>query len=161
MDINEEDVIIVNATKYEDFDVNDEILICVTGSFGTTVTSDIGYVHAVQEGPDIKIIESIEDITTSFIYANETGKLLIKNTGNAPIILDSIFINETVVLNCSKENEIEFIYGGAILDIQECAVVTFDIPVLSINESNEVIVRITTYSTAQTTRIFYAKINSS
>jgi len=161
--VNEENVIIVNATEYGDFNVNDEILICVTGRFGTTtVTSDVGYIHTVREGPNINIIESIEDITTSFIYANETGKMLIKNTGNTQIILDRVYIeyfNETVILNCSNSNEIKFIYGHVNLGVQECALISFDIPVLSINESDEVIVRITTYPMAQTTEIFYAKIN--
>ncbi|MFW9943089.1 MAG: hypothetical protein ACFFFT_18775 [Candidatus Thorarchaeota archaeon] len=155
--VNEEDFIIINTTRYADFNVNDEILICITGTFGgVPVTSDIGYIHTVRDEPDIKIIKSIENITTSFIYANETGKILIKNTGNTPMILDSIYINETAILNCSNNNEIEFIYGDANLDVQECAKVSFGIPGLSINESNELIVRITTYSSAQIAGIFYA-----
>jgi len=161
LDVNQEEIIVVDATDYVDGEVNEEILICVTTSFGETVASDIGYIHTIKNEPDIQIIENVEGTSISYIYANETGFLVIKNTGNVPVTLDSIYINETVILNYSNSNEIEFIYGNATLDVQECAVVSFDIPVLSINESNEVIVRITTYSTAQTTEIFYAKINSS
>jgi hypothetical protein len=67
---NQEDFIIIDATNYGNFEINDEILVCVTGSFGTTgsVTSDIGYIHTIKDEPDIQIIENIDGTMTSFIY---------------------------------------------------------------------------------------------
>ncbi len=157
---NEEEIIVVDATDYIDGEVNEEILLCVTTSFGETVASDIGYIHTTRNNPDIQIIENVEGTSISYIYANETGSLVIKNTGNIPVTLDSVYINETVILNCSNSNEVEFIYGNAIIDVQECAVVSFDIPGLKINKSNEINVRVTTYSTAEDNETLYAKVNS-
>ena len=142
LDSNHEDIIIVHATggttNYTSGNVNEEILVCITGNFGTTVASDIGYLHIVKNEPDIQIIENVEGITTSFIYANETGKLLIKNTGNDFINLTNIYINNTGVSN------IEYLYGDSSLDIQECSIVKFDISGLKINETNEVFINVTT-----------------
>jgi archaellum component FlaG (FlaF/FlaG flagellin family) len=160
LDVNQEEIIIVDATDYIDNEVNEEILIRITTSFGETVASDVGYIHTIRNEPDIQIIKDIEGTSISYIYANETGSLVIKNTGNVPVTLDSVYINETTILNCSNSNEIEFIYGDATLDIQECATVSFDIPGLKINKSNEINVRVTTYSTAYDNETFYAKVNS-
>ncbi|MCK4686968.1 MAG: hypothetical protein KAT66_02470, partial [Candidatus Lokiarchaeota archaeon] len=160
LDVNQEEIIVVDATDYVDGEVNEEILICVTTSFGEPVASDIGYIHTTRNEPDIQIIENVESTTISYIYANETGSLVIKNTGNVPVTLDSVYINETVILNFSNSNEIEFIYGNATLDVQECAGVSFDIPGLKINKSNEINVRVTTYSTAYDNETFYAKVDS-
>ncbi|MFW9821711.1 MAG: STT3 domain-containing protein [Candidatus Thorarchaeota archaeon] len=153
LDQDEEDFIIVDATSYADFDVNDEILVCVTGSFGTTVTSDVFYVHTINEGEDIQIIDSIDGTQTSFIYANETGKLLIKNTGDEIITLDEIYVNSTLVSNIS------YIYGAASLDLQEVAIVSFDIPGLKINSSNDMIVNVTTTTTAKTSKTLEAYVD--
>ncbi|MFX1530567.1 MAG: STT3 domain-containing protein [Promethearchaeota archaeon] len=155
LDKNDEDFIIIDATDYGDFDINDEVLVCITGSFGTTVTSDIGYIHTIKDEPDIQIIESIDGIMTSFIYANETGRLIIKNTGDESVTIDQIYINSTLATNIS------YIYGNPSLDIQECAIVSFDIPNLMINKSNEMIVNVTTTSTAKTSEILYAYVNQS
>ncbi len=153
LDKNEEDFIVVNATKYIDSVVNEEILICVTGSFGTTVTSDIGYVHTIKDQPDIQIIKDIEGVTTSFIYANETGNLLIKNTGDQQITLDEVYLNSTLA------NNITYLYGNPSLGVQECAIVQFDIPGLAINKSDDVIINITTTSTAKTGEILNAYVD--
>lgn len=141
---DEEAVIKVDATGVPGIsgDVNEEILVGVTGNFGIngTVTSDIGYIHTIRDKSDIRIIENIENATVSYIYANETGKLVIKNTGNEPISLNNTYVNNTLVSN------LMYTYGDSSLDIQECAIVTFDIPNLMINYSDECIVKITTNS---------------
>jgi asparagine N-glycosylation enzyme membrane subunit Stt3 len=154
LDSNDEDVIIVDATDYVSGDVNEEILVCVTGSFGTTVASDIGYIHTVSDQPNITIIRNIQDLTTSVIYANETGKLLLKNTGNELVNLDNIYINNTPVSN------INYIYGDSSLDIQDCAIVTFDFPGFEINESTEVEIKVTTTDTAQTIETFFGYVDA-
>ena len=138
LDKNDEDVIIIDASDYGDFEVNDEILVCITGSFGSTVTSDIGYIHTIRDEPDIQIIESIDSSMTSFIYANETGKIVIKNTGDEVVTIDEIYVNSTLVAN------VTYLYGSPSLDLQECAIVSFDIPNLMINKSNAMIVNVTT-----------------
>ncbi|MHA2280878.1 MAG: STT3 domain-containing protein [Promethearchaeota archaeon] len=153
LDPGEEDVIIVDATDYVDFEVNNEILTCVTGSFGTTVTSDVFYIHTLKDESDIQIIESIEGNSTSFIYANETGKLLIKNTGDELITIDEISVNSTLVSNVS------YLYGTPSLDLQECAIVSFDIPFLKINQSNDMIVNVNTTSTAQVNKTLEAYVD--
>lgn len=143
LDPNEEDFIVVDVTDYADFSVNNEILVSVTGSFGTTTTSDAFYVHTIKDQVDIQLIENIEGTTTSYIYANETGKLLIKNTGDELITIDEIYVNSTLTSNLS------YLYGGPILDLQEVAIVSFDIAGLKINQSNNMIVNVTTTSTAE------------
>ncbi|MFX1376112.1 MAG: STT3 domain-containing protein [Promethearchaeota archaeon] len=150
---DEEGFIIIDATDYGDYSVNDEILVCVTGSFGSTVTSDIGYIHTVRDDPDIQIIESIDGITTSYIYANETGKLVIKNTGDETIAINNILVNSTPVVN------VTYLYGNPSLNVQECAIVSFDIPDLMINKSNELIVNVTTNSTAKADKTLNAYVD--
>ncbi|MCK4781259.1 MAG: hypothetical protein KAT57_13755, partial [Candidatus Lokiarchaeota archaeon] len=54
IDKNEEKVIIVDIADITSVNgvagyVNEEILVCVTGYFGDTVSSDIGYVHTIRE----------------------------------------------------------------------------------------------------------------
>lgn len=151
---NDEDIIIVDATNYVNSEVNEEILVCVTGSFEGTVASDIGFIHTVKNEQDIQIIDNIDGIATSFIYANETGKLLIKNTGDEPVTLDDIYLNNTLATN------VEFQYGNASLGIQECAIITFEIPGLNINESNQVNINVTTTSTAQAIDTLKAHVDS-
>ncbi len=160
LESNKEDVIIIDATDYVSGEVNEEILICVTGSFGTTVASDIGYIHTIRDQEDIQIIESIDGTAVSYINANETGTLLIKNTGDTPVTLENVIINSTITLDCSNLNEIEFLYGDASLDIQECALITFNIPTLQINKSDDVVVKITTTSTAEYETTFSAIVDN-
>jgi len=137
-------------------DINEEILVCVTGGFGElgTVASDIGYIHTIKAEPDIKIIKEVQGIKSSIIYANETGKLLIKNTGNESVILSNIYVNNTLVSN------VEYIYGNASLEIQECAIILFDIPGLKINKSDECYIRVTTTSFLETNETLYAFVDS-
>ncbi len=141
---DEEAVIKVDATCVPGIsgEVNEEILVSVSGNFGIngTVTSDIGYIHTIKDESDIQIIENVENTTVSYIYTNETGKLVIKNTGNEPISLNNTYVNNTLVSN------LMYTYGDSSLDIQECAIITFDIPNLMINNSDECIVKITTNS---------------
>jgi hypothetical protein len=154
LDPDEEDFIIVDATDYTDLVVNDEILVCVTGSFGTTVTSDIFYIHTIKDDLDLQIIENIGVNSTSFIYANETGKLLIKNTGDELVTIDEIYVNSTLVSN------VTYLFGNPSLDLQECAILSFDIPLLMINQSNDMIVNVTTTTTAETSEILEAYVDS-
>ena len=136
--------------------VNDELLICVTGSFiGDTVASDIGYIHTVKNEADLKIIETVEGNTTSFIYANETGSLLIKNTGNEEVTIESIYVNNTLAEN------VVYLYGNDSLDTQECAMVSFDIPNLMINKSNEVNVKVeTNFPSVEAVETLYGYVDS-
>ncbi len=160
LDVGEETVVVIDATDYVNGDINEEILICVTASFDTTVASDIGYIHTIKDEDDIQIIEEIDGTTVSYINANETGIILIKNTGNGPITLENVIINTTLILDCSNSNEIKFLYGDASLDNQEVALISFDIPGFQINKSDEVIVKITTNTTAEYETIFNAIVDS-
>ncbi len=146
---NEEDFIIIDATNYVSGDVNEEILICITGGFGTTVASDIGYIHTIRDQEDIQIIENVDSTLVSYISANETGRLLVKNTGNELITLDNVILNSSLTLDCSNPTEIEFLYGDSSLDIQECALLSFNIPTFKINKSDELVVTITTTTIAE------------
>ncbi|MFW9876435.1 MAG: hypothetical protein ACFFG0_25350, partial [Candidatus Thorarchaeota archaeon] len=143
-------------------DINEEILVCITGSFSEleTVASDIGYIHTIRDQEDIRIIENINGMDVSYISANESGRLLIKNTGNDPITLENVILNDTVVLDFSNPSEIEFIYGDSSLDIQECALISFDIPTLKINNSNDILVNITTTTTAEYVTILKAIVET-
>jgi len=154
LDINEEDVIIVDATDYVNGNVNEEILLYLTGSFGTTVASSIGYIHTINDEKDIQIIESIDDINTSIIYTNEKGKLLIKNTGNESISIKDVYLNGTLASN------IEYTYGDSNLGLQDTAILSFDIPDLIINKSNDVVVNVTTTSSLEVIKTFKAFLDS-
>ena len=139
----------ITASDYlTGIEVNDEIGIIVTANFdGDTKASDIGFVHTIIDKPDIEIIDSVEGHVASFIAANETGKILIKNTGDEEITLDKIYLNSTTSL--SFTNDVIFEYGDITLDIQECALVSFNITGLALNSTNIVNVNITTNSSAQ------------
>ncbi|MFX0058936.1 MAG: STT3 domain-containing protein [Candidatus Hodarchaeota archaeon] len=150
--------ITVIASDYFDFDVNDEIGVIVSALFdGSTKTADIGYVHTIRDQADIQIIKDVEGTTISKIQANETGTLLIKNTGDQPIDLDQIILNETVSI--SIDNETEFIYGDLSLGVQECALVSFNITSLMINVSNQIDIRVTTNTSAQATANLTATVD--
>jgi len=116
-------------------EVNDEIGIKVTAIFdGNTIGSDIGFVHTIADKPDIEIIDVVNNHTASFIAANETGKILIKNTGDEAITLDKLYLNSSTSL--SFVDDVNFEYGDITLDIQECALVSFDTPGFKLNSSN-------------------------
>ncbi len=139
----------ITASDYlTGIEVNDEVGIIVTANFdGTTKASDIGFVHTIVDKPDIEIIDDVEGHTASYIAANETGKILIKNTGDEEITLDKIYLNSTTSL--SFTNDVIFEYGDITLDIQECALVSFNITGLKLNSTNIVNVNITTNTSAQ------------
>ena len=144
---------------YFDIDVNDEIGVIVTALFdGSTKTADIGYVHTVRDQPDIQIIETAEGTPVSTIRANETGTLLIKNTGDQVIELVDIIINETVIIPI--DNETEFLYGDLSVDVQECALVSFNIANFVINASDQVNIRVTTNTSAQATANLTSTVDS-
>ncbi|MFX1391409.1 MAG: STT3 domain-containing protein [Promethearchaeota archaeon] len=154
LEVNQEDYIIIDATDYVSGEINEEILVCVTGSFGTTVASDVGYIHTIKDEANVRVLDKVQGFTSSVIYANETGQILIKNTGNEAITLENIYVNDTLVDN------VEYIYGNASLGMQECAIVKFDIPNLKINESDECIVRVTTTGSAEAIQTLNALVDS-
>ena len=160
LDPGNEKVFNIIASDYlTDIEVNDEIGVIVTANFdGPTKASDIGYVHVLKDQPDLQIIDIIENATASYIAANETGQLLIKNTGIVPLELDSLYINETTIL--SFDSDITFESGDKILDLQEAALVSFNITGLKINQTNLVKVNITTNTTASVLMDFNAIVNS-
>ena len=145
----------VLASDYFDLDVNDEIGIIVSALFdGPTKTSDVGFIQSLNSSADVQIIENVLGTQASYIAANETGRLLIKNTGISPIKLESLYINETTVI--SIENDATFIYGDVDLGFQECALISFNIINLEINASNTLNLKVTTNTTA----VAYASLNS-
>ena len=154
-----EKYITVKASDYLDLDVNDEIGLIVTALFdGSTKASDIGYLHTINDDPDIQIIESVGGSLASYIAANETGRLLIKNTGDEDIALDEITLNGTTIL--SFDSDVEFLSGDKILSMQECAFVSFNITGLNINDTDTVQVSITTNTTASTSIDLTAIVDS-
>jgi len=150
----------ITASDYlTDIEVNDEIGIIMTTNFdGTTKASDIGFVHTIADNPDVEIIDSVEGHTASYIAANETGKILIKNTGDEEIRLDKLYLNSTTML--SFDSDVNFEYGDINLDIQECALVSFNITGLKLNSTNIVNVNITTNTSAQYNMDFSVSVDS-
>ncbi len=131
----------------------------MTANFdGDTKASDIGFVHTIIDKPDIEIIDEVEGQVASFIAANETGKILIKNTGDEEITLDKIYLNSTT--NLSFASDVIFEYGDINLDIQECALVSFNITGLKLNSTNIVDVNITTNTSAQYSMDFSVLVDS-
>ncbi|MBY9004941.1 MAG: hypothetical protein KGD73_13275, partial [Candidatus Lokiarchaeota archaeon] len=155
----EEKYITVRASDYLDLDVNDEIGLVVSTLFdGSTKASDIGYLHTINDDPDIQIIESARGSLGSYIAANETGRLLIKNTGDEDITLDEITLNSTTIL--SFDSDVEFLSGDKFLTMQECAYVSFNITGLNINDTDTVQVSVSTNTTALTSTDLTAVVNS-
>lgn len=144
--------IIMETTETDIFQVNDRIKITVTGSFDGNITaSDVGYVHVFKKQADVHIVETFNNISISSIRANETGSLVIKNTGNVQIILNQIKLNNTITR--AIPNDINFAFGDDTLQPQECALINFIIPNMKINESNDIIVRISTSLASDTTTL--------
>ncbi|MFX1493650.1 MAG: STT3 domain-containing protein [Promethearchaeota archaeon] len=138
-----------------DINVNDEIGILISYLFdATTKASDVGFIQSLNSSADIQILENVLGIHTSYIAGNETGRLLIKNTGISPIKLENLYINETTVI--SIENDANFIYGDIDLEFQECALISFNITNLQINASNILNLKVTTNTTA----VAYASLSS-
>jgi hypothetical protein len=118
--------------------------------------TDIGLIHTINNTNDIRIIETIDSQTTSYIMANESGVLLIKNIGNSHVKLTNIYLNTTTNINV---NNVNFLFGDADLGIQDCARFSFNFPTFNINKSNTVIVNITTNTSAQYLKVFQALEN--
>jgi len=155
----ENSIKVIDSDYLVDLYVNDEMGIIVTTNFdGSTKASDVGFVHTIIDKPDIQIIDNVESQTMSYIAANETGKILIKNTGDESITLDKLYLNTTTML--SFDSDVNFEYGDKSLDIQECALVSFNITGLMLNASNIVNVNITTDTTAQVSMDFSASVDS-
>ncbi len=153
------DVKYVSIVAPDDIDINDEIGIKVTGNFDeSTKASDIGYTHTISEDPDLQILKNVEGDTLSYIAANETGQLLVKNTGNVPLSLEEIYINSTTVLDI--DSDVEFLYGDATLEVQECALISFDVTDFKINFTNQINVNVTTNTTAMAYTEFSASVDS-
>ena len=153
--------ILVDASDLN-IDVNEKIVIAVKANgfgSGNPIASDIGIIHAINNTNDFKILENVDQTTTSYILANETGVLLLKNTGNKPLTLKNLYINETI--NITIASDVNFIYGDANLDVQECALISFDFIDLGlqVNKSNFISVNITTNTTAQQVKVFIALEN--
>ena len=150
----------ITASDYlTGIEVNDEIGIRVTALFdGNTEASDIGFVHTIANKPDIEIIDFVNNHTASFIAANETGKILIKNTGDEAITLDKLYLNSSTSL--SFTNDVIFEYGDINLDLQECALVSFNTTGFKLNASNTVNVNITTTTSAQYSMNFSVFVDS-
>jgi len=152
----EEDMVIVNVdeSKYFDIDINDEIGIKIIGAKGSEphiAASDVGYTHTVTSQSSITILENvstniadISSISASFFHANESGSVLIKNTGNDIVQLDTsnIKINGTLATN------VEIISGSEILGIQECAILSFTVneTLLDTTQATYISVNVTTNS---------------
>jgi len=159
IDVGEEKYITIKASDYLDLDVNDEIGLSVTALFdGSTKASDIGYLYTINDDPDIQIIESVRGSLASYIAANETGRLLIKNTGDEDITLDEITLNSSTIL--SFDSDVKFLNGDKILSKQECAYVSFNITGLNINKTNTIHVGITTNTTAIASKDLVATVDS-
>ena len=141
--------------------LNEELIIAVAAKGSEeaySVASDIGVLHAIKNEPNITIIEEYDGLTKSYIAANETGKLLIKNTGNEMVNLTSVVLNDTLTLDIY--NNVTFIYGDRILATGECAYISFNTTGLEINATNYIKVNVTTNSTAQDIHVFQAIVNS-
>jgi dolichyl-diphosphooligosaccharide--protein glycosyltransferase len=161
MSPEEENIIKITTTTPDLYDINDNIWIMVSGDDdGTRVTSDVGYIQTIAFEPHIDIIEDIEDSQISYIAANETGRLLIKNTGNQQVSLNSIYLNNTLIANFSNTNQVNYIYGDSILGIQDLAYVTFNISGFKLNQSDITDIKVTTYSALETQTRFSAVVQS-
>ncbi|GAH35090.1 unnamed protein product, partial [marine sediment metagenome] len=56
-------------------------------------------------------------------------------------------------------SNMSYLYGAPSLDLQECAIVSFDIPGLKINKSNDMIVNVTTTSAAKADKVLEAYVD--
>ena len=151
---NEENTIKVFTTEADLFETNEEIIISVTGIgyTGRTACSDIGFIFNAKSTPDLKILANIDVYNTSLVFANETGYLTVKNTGNQTLNIDKITVNNTDAIN------IEYFHGGPMLGVQEAALIKFDIneSLLAVNDTNGVVVNISTLEGVHVTESFGA-----
>jgi hypothetical protein len=90
--------------------------------------------------------------------ANETGQILVKNTGDVPLKLEEISLNSTTTLNITTD--VEFLSGDAYLDLQECALISFNISGFNINMTNQMNIDVSTNTTAMAYHEFSAIVDS-
>lgn len=157
-------IIIYTSSLGIDIDVNDELAIAVKANgfeIGNPIASDIGIVHAINTTRDVRILKQVDQTISSYILANETGVMLLKNTGNSPINLTNtnIYINDTVTLDTDGFN---FEFGDEDLAVQDCALISFDFNNLGLqfNKSNDAKVNITIDSMFELVQIFNVLENS-
>ena len=94
----QEKQVTIRVSDYLNLDVNDEIGVKITADFdGSTKASDIAYLQTINSGPDVQILGNVKGTQTSIISANETGQILVKNTGDKPIELSQIILNGTSI----------------------------------------------------------------
>jgi dolichyl-diphosphooligosaccharide--protein glycosyltransferase len=141
-----------------DIVANEEVKIAITGDFNNEiVASDVGYIHAIKLGPSIQIIDRLQGNEVSYIEANETGNLLIKNTGNETITINKILVNNSVEISSTNMN---FISGSPTVGIQEVALISFNIPSIKINLTNQIKINVTlSIPSIFTVKIFNATLN--
>ncbi|MFX0071279.1 MAG: STT3 domain-containing protein [Candidatus Hermodarchaeota archaeon] len=155
--------ILINASQ---FDINEEIVVgvaAVTSSVPIVAATDIGLLNTINNEKDFKIVETINNnaLTTSFILANETGQLLIKNIGDESLKLKNLYLNSTAVL--SFDTDINYLYGDdSNLGVQECVLVSFDYSStgLKVNKSDYVNVTIDTYNDISYTKFITARVHA-
>ncbi|MFX1338052.1 MAG: hypothetical protein ACFFDK_05545, partial [Promethearchaeota archaeon] len=152
-----ENTILVDTSDF-DFDINEEIVISVTAISGedlsATAASDIGVINVLNNTADLRTINVIDNYATSYILANETGALLIKNTGDEDLEIKHIYLNSTIdIINDGLAN---YLYGSNNLGVQECALISFNFNNLGfeVNKSNDINITIITDKTAPYERIF-------
>ncbi|MFX1399201.1 MAG: STT3 domain-containing protein [Promethearchaeota archaeon] len=132
--IGEEDtfVININESKYFDINVNDELGIKIigSGSGGNRTCSAVTYMHTISDDESIQIIDNVESslaridsVAASYLMANESARVLVKNTGDTDIEIDV----SNIVVNGSLVEGVEFVYGDENLTLQECAVLQFNV----------------------------------
>ena len=133
----EEKTVIIESLEDNIFEIDEEIIIYMTGSDfeGEIKATDLGFIHTIKSKSDFNIIENVQNSSVSHILADETGQILIKNTGNEAITLDTNTLN----LNGTEVSNIRFEGGDASLGLQEAALISFDIPNLKINKSNSIL----------------------
>jgi dolichyl-diphosphooligosaccharide--protein glycosyltransferase len=156
---DEANLSVVVPDEVGDIQINDELGILVTASYDLeTKAADIGFIHTIANKADVQIIENVEGQDASVIYGNETGKILVKNTGDEAITLDKLYLNATTMLNFTSDMNFE--YGDISLGVQECALVSFNITGLKLNSSNILNVEVTTNTSAQFDLDLTVKVDS-
>jgi hypothetical protein len=127
---------------------------------GTRIASDVAYIQTIAFDSRIDIIETLKRNQVSYIAANETGQILIKNTGNETIKLDGLYLNNTLIGNFSDTAQINYLYGDQTLDLQNIALVSFNISGFELNQSDIVNIKLTTLSGVETETKFNVFVNN-
>ncbi|MBD3253561.1 MAG: hypothetical protein GF383_00630 [Candidatus Lokiarchaeota archaeon] len=143
LDTNEENVINIDASHLS-LKPNDDVVLALTGGgLVESVCADIGILKIIDDETQIRLIEKVDNLIASYVLADDTGEILVKNIGNQPITLTGIKLNETTQISIPGDTEFEV--GDSTLDVQECAIISFEVPSgLDLNVSNSLIVNVTT-----------------